>query len=117
MLTDAPVDVETRHRCSASIWRHRFVCRVIERNPASEAANEVSVLLVEALVRSVPGLRIAHKSTGAQGVERAGRLQPDLILVDQQLPEFDDFDHYETKPIRFKPFLEALERRFPARAA
>ena len=76
-----------------------------------------SVLLVEALVRSVPGLRIAHKSTSAQGVERAGRLQPDLILVDQQLPEFDDFDHYETKPIRFKPFLEALERRFPARAA
>ena len=27
------------------------------------------------------------------------------------------FDDYWTKPIRFKPFLEALERRFPARAA
>ena len=116
--------------------------------------NEVNVLLVEALVRSVPGLCIACESTGAQGVARAGQLQPDLILVDMQLPDFDGFevlrrlraqpqtattpcialsanalaediargleagfDDYWTKPIRFKPFLEALERRFPARAA
>ena len=116
--------------------------------------NEVNVLLVEALVRSVPGLCIACEGTGAQGVARAGQLQPDLILVDLQLPDFDGFevlrrlrshpetraircialtanamaediarglaagfDDYWTKPIRFKPFLEALERRFPARAA
>ncbi len=115
--------------------------------------NEVNVLLVEALVHSVPGLCIACENTGALGVERAGRLQPDLILVDMQLPDFDGFevlrrlraqpqtsttpcialsanampediarglaagfDDYWTKPIRFKPFLEALERRFPARA-
>ena len=116
--------------------------------------NEVNVLLVEALVRSVPGLCIACEGTGAQGVARAGRLQPDLILVDLQLPDVDGFevlrrlraqpqtattpcialsanampediarglasgfDDDWTKPIRFKPFLEALERRFPARAA
>ena len=112
--------------------------------------NDVNVLLVEELVRSVSGLRIAAEATGAQGVERARSLQPDLILVDMQLPDFDGFevlrrlraqpqtaaipcialsanampediarglaagfDDYWTKPIRFKPFLEALERRFP----
>ncbi len=116
--------------------------------------NEVNVLLVEALVRSVPGLCIACEGTGAQGVARAGQLQPDLILVGLQLPDFAGFevlrwlraqpqaattpcialsanamagdiarglaagfDDYWTKPIRFKPFLEALGRRFPARAA
>ena len=112
--------------------------------------NDVNVLLVEELVRSVSGLRIAAEATGAQGVERARSLRPDLILVDMQLPDFDGFevlrrlralpqtaaipcialsanampediarglaagfDDYWTKPIRFKPFLEALERRFP----
>ena len=112
--------------------------------------NDVNVLLVEELVRSLSGLRIAAEATGAQGVERARSLQPDLILVDLQLPDFDGFevlrrlraqpqtaaipcialsanampediarglaagfDDYWTKPIRFKPFLEALKRRFP----
>jgi signal transduction histidine kinase/CheY-like chemotaxis protein len=112
--------------------------------------NAVNVLLVEELVRSVSGLRIASEVTGAQGVARARELLPDLILVDMQLPDFDGFevlrrlreqpptalipcvalsanampedikralaagfDDYWTKPIKFKPFLAALERRFP----
>ena len=116
--------------------------------------NDVNVLLVEELVRSVSGLRIVSEPTGAKGVEPALRLQPDLILIDLQLPDFDGFevlrrlrgqpqtagipcvalsanalpediarglaagfDDYWTKPIRFKPFLEALELRFPGRAA
>ena len=112
--------------------------------------NSVNVLLVEELVRSLAGLRIASEATGAAGVARARSLRPDLILVDMQLPDFDGyevlrqlraapetasircialsanampedidrallggFDDYWTKPIKFKPFLRALERLFP----
>ena len=109
------------------------------------------MLLVEELVKSLAGLQIASEPTGAAGVARARSLQPDMILVDMQLPDFDGFevlrrlraqpetahtpcialsanampediarglaggfDDYWTKPIKFKPFLEALERLFPA---
>ena len=115
--------------------------------------NSVNVLLVEELVKSVPGLRIVSETTGAAGVARARALRPDLILIDMQLPDFDGFevlrqlrahpetagtacialsanampddiarglasgfDDYWTKPIKFKPFLQALERLFPATA-
>ncbi len=112
--------------------------------------NSVNVLLVEELVKTLPGLRIESESTGTAGVARALSLRPDVILVDLQLPDFDGFevlrqlrarpetaatpcialsanampediarglaagfDDYWTKPIRFKPFLDALERLFP----
>jgi PAS domain S-box-containing protein len=112
--------------------------------------NSVNVLLVEELVKSIPGLRIASEPNGAAGVDRARSLCPDLILIDMQLPDFDGFevlrrlraqpetagipcialsanampddiargigggfDDYWTKPIRFKPFIDALERLFP----
>jgi CheY-like chemotaxis protein/anti-sigma regulatory factor (Ser/Thr protein kinase) len=115
--------------------------------------NAVNVLLVEELVRSLPGLSIASEATGANGVARAASLRPDLILVDMQLPDFDGFevlrrlrahpqtartrcialsanampedialglaagfDDYWTKPIKFKPFLDALQRQFPLAA-
>ncbi|HWI10110.1 MAG TPA: PAS domain-containing protein, partial [Burkholderiaceae bacterium] len=115
--------------------------------------NSVNVLLVEELVKSLSGLRIASEATGAAGVARARVLQPDLVLVDMQLPDFDGFevlrqmrthpetvgircialsanampddierglaagfDDYWTKPIKFKPFLDALDRLFPASA-
>jgi signal transduction histidine kinase len=54
--------------------------------------NEVNVLLVEELVRGVQGMRIASEPTGAAGVARAATLQPDLILIDMQLPDFDGFE-------------------------
>ena len=113
--------------------------------------NSVNVLLVEELVKSLSGLRIASESTGAAGVARARALRPDLVLIDMQLPDFDGFevlrqmrahpetagipcialsanampddierglaagfDDYWTKPIKFKPFLDALDQRFPA---
>ncbi|MDE2628108.1 MAG: PAS domain-containing protein [Burkholderiales bacterium] len=116
--------------------------------------NDVNVLLVEELVKSVAGLRIVSETTGATGVDRARTLRPDLILIDMQLPDFDGyevlrrlraqpetagtacialsanampediarglasgFDDYWTKPIKFKPFLQALERLFPPSSA
>ena len=115
--------------------------------------NSVNVLLVEELVKSLAGLRIASEATGAAGVARARALRPDLVLIDMQLPDFDGFevlrqmrahpetvaipcialsanampddierglaagfDDYWTKPIKFKPFLDALDRLFPVSA-
>ena len=38
------------------------------------------------------GYRVEQASTGAAGIERAGRLLPDLILVDVQLPGLDGLE-------------------------
>ncbi|HEX2541895.1 MAG TPA: PAS domain-containing protein [Caldimonas sp.] len=54
--------------------------------------NAVNVLLVEELVRSVGGLRVVSELTGASGVARAASLQPDLVLIDLQLPDFDGYE-------------------------
>jgi signal transduction histidine kinase/ActR/RegA family two-component response regulator len=54
--------------------------------------NQVNVLLVEELVKSVGGLAIVSESSGAAGVERAAAMRPDLVLVDLQLPDFDGYE-------------------------
>jgi PAS domain S-box-containing protein len=54
--------------------------------------NSVNVMLVEELVRSLSGLQIVSEPTGAAGVERARSLQPDVILIDLQLPDFDGYE-------------------------
>ena len=54
--------------------------------------NQVNVLLVEELVRSIGGLSITSELNGADGVARALALRPDLVLVDLQLPDFDGFE-------------------------
>jgi PAS domain S-box-containing protein len=54
--------------------------------------NPVNVLLVEELVRGQAGLSIESAASGEAGVERARELQPDLVLIDMQLPDFDGFE-------------------------
>jgi CheY-like chemotaxis protein/anti-sigma regulatory factor (Ser/Thr protein kinase) len=54
--------------------------------------NPVNVMLVEELVHGLSGLAVASETTGAAGVARATLLQPDLVLVDMQLPDFDGFE-------------------------
>jgi PAS domain S-box-containing protein len=54
--------------------------------------NAVNVLLVEELVRTIPGMALVTETTGHAGVQRAGSLLPDLVLVDMQLPDFDGFE-------------------------
>jgi hypothetical protein len=54
--------------------------------------NHVNVLLVEELVKTIGGLAMASEATGAAGVERAAALQPDLVLIDLQLPDFDGYE-------------------------
>jgi PAS domain S-box-containing protein len=54
--------------------------------------NDVNVLLVEELVKSVGRLAIVTESSGEEGVERAAALRPDLVLVDLQLPDIDGYE-------------------------
>ena len=54
--------------------------------------NPVNVLLVEELVKTIGGLTVASEATGGAGVARARELQPDLVLVDLQLPDFDGYE-------------------------
>ena len=54
--------------------------------------NQVNVLLVEELVKSLGGLAIVSELTGAAGVARALALRPDLVLIDLQLPDFDGYE-------------------------
>jgi CheY-like chemotaxis protein len=54
--------------------------------------NPVNVLLVEELVRGLPGLTLASECTGGAGVRHALQHHPDLVLVDIQLPDFDGFE-------------------------
>ncbi len=54
--------------------------------------NTVNQILVEELVRRHVGLQIESQETGLGGVERARELQPQLILVDIQLPDIDGFE-------------------------
>lgn len=54
--------------------------------------NQVNVLLVEELVRTVGGLVVVSEPSGGAGVERALQMRPDLVLVDLQLPDFDGYE-------------------------
>ena len=68
--------------------------------------NPVNVLLVEELVKTIGGLTTASEPTGSAGVARARELQPDLVLVDLQLP---DFDGYEVlRRLRADPATKAI---------
>ena len=68
--------------------------------------NQVNVLLVEELVKSVAGLGIASEPTGTAGVARARTLQPDLVLIDLQLPDFDGFE--VLRRLRAEPSTRAI---------
>ncbi|MEO7056373.1 MAG: PAS domain-containing protein [Caldimonas sp.] len=68
--------------------------------------NQVNVLLVEELVKSIRGLDIVSEPTGTAGVAVAIRLVPDLVLIDLQLP---DFDGYEVlRRLRAEPATRAI---------
>ena len=68
--------------------------------------NQVNVLLVEELVKSVAGLGITSEPTGAAGVARARTMQPDLVLIDLQLPDFDGFE--VLRRLRAEPSTRAI---------
>ncbi len=68
--------------------------------------NHVNVLLVEELVKSVAGMAIASEPNGTAGVARARSMQPDLVLIDLQLPDFDGFE--VLRRLRAEPSTRAI---------
>lgn len=54
--------------------------------------NPVNALLVEQLLGNWPDVQVIVAPTGAQGIERATQLQPDLILLDMNLPDMTGLD-------------------------
>jgi PAS domain-containing protein len=54
--------------------------------------NPVNTLLVEELVKRLPGIRLVAEETGVAGVARAIADRPGAVLVDLQLPDIDGFE-------------------------
>jgi CheY-like chemotaxis protein len=68
--------------------------------------NPVNVLLVRELLALRPGLKLEVAVDGESGVAMARTLQPDLVLVDMQLPDFDG--HEVLRRLRADPATAAL---------
>jgi PAS domain S-box-containing protein len=54
--------------------------------------NPVNIVLMEAMLRRLPGLRFASALLPADGLQIAFREPPALILLDIQMPEMDGFE-------------------------
>jgi PAS domain S-box-containing protein len=61
---------------------HRATLLYVEDNP-------VNALIISELLAKRSDLRLHLAETGASGVAKAVALQPDLVLLDMQLPDFD----------------------------
>jgi PAS domain S-box-containing protein len=57
--------------------------------------NPINAILVEQLLARWPGVELVLADTVASGIERAHALQPDLILLDMQLPDGDGLQALE----------------------
>eukprot|EP01137_Pigoraptor_chileana_P018697 Opistho-2@78620 len=68
--------------------------------------NPVNVLVVEELVARRPHLQLSCEGTGTRGLARARELQPDLILLDMQLPDFNG--HEVLQRLRADPATAAI---------
>jgi len=54
--------------------------------------NEVNVMLVEQMLARWSGVRLLHAPDGRSGIELVRELEPDLLLLDMQLPDMDGLD-------------------------
>ncbi|MGM9490291.1 ATP-binding protein [Ideonella sp. YS5] len=54
--------------------------------------NPLNVILVEQLLSRWPGVQLVTAADGGAGLERARTLQPDLVLLDMQLPDMSGLD-------------------------
>ncbi|MCV2354097.1 response regulator [Paucibacter sp. B2R-40] len=75
-LTEIPV-LAGRPHCARLLY--------IEDNP-------VNVLVVEELLATRPQFTLLCEVDGTSGLARALSMQPDLILLDMQLPDFDGYE-------------------------
>lgn len=49
--------------------------------------NAINTMLVERILRARPGVVFGSAPDGSTGLERAGSLRPDLVLLDLDLPD------------------------------
>jgi CheY-like chemotaxis protein/anti-sigma regulatory factor (Ser/Thr protein kinase) len=63
--------------------------------------NPVNLLLVEQFLARWPGVRFEQAEDGRHGIELARTLQPDLLLLDMQLPDMDG--HQVLQALRADP--------------
>ena len=68
--------------------------------------NPVNVLLMEALVELRPGIDLAVAGDGAAALDLALREPPDLLLLDQHLPDLSGVDLL--RRLRAQPALEGV---------
>lgn len=68
--------------------------------------NPVNVLLVEQLLARWPQIRFVHADDGHGGIALAGRLLPDLVLLDMQLPDMNGTEVLSA--LRAEPHTAAL---------
>lgn len=54
--------------------------------------NPVNQLVVQELVAQRPLLQLVCEEDGGRGLARARTMQPDLILLDMQLPDFNGYE-------------------------
>ncbi len=54
--------------------------------------NEINVMLIEQMLSRWPGVRFSHAPSGQAGIDLAAQLQPDLVLMDMQLPDMDGIE-------------------------
>jgi CheY-like chemotaxis protein len=72
--------------------------------------NDKSRKLVRDLL-TFKGYEIVEAETGEEGVRLALERHPSLVLMDIRLPGIDaGFDAFQSKPIRIKDFLAAVEQ-------
>jgi PAS domain S-box-containing protein len=98
-LPRADPDDGAARAASAAAVEPAGVVLYIEDNP-------VNVMLVEELLRRWPAVRFETVEDGAQGIELARRLLPDLLLLDMQLPDMDGVAVLEA--LRARPATAAL---------
>ncbi len=54
--------------------------------------NEINVMVVQQMLARWSGVRFVHAADGRAGIEQAALLQPNLVLLDMQLPDMNGFD-------------------------
>ncbi len=74
----------------ALAWRAEDAARV--RRVLYVEDNPVNVLLMEAMLASLPGIRLSSAALPEIGLQMAAAQRPDLILLDIQLPGIDGFE-------------------------
>ena len=94
----APATPEMPAQASAAASREHRVLYIED--------NEVNALIVQEILATVPGYRLAIAPDGGRGLQMAQAEPPDIVLLDMQLPDMDGFE--VLRRLRQQPATAAL---------